>query len=486
MSMTKAISRIPTKRSPKRTGDALEETTPDDLVDEDQSIAETTDQVDFDSLTCAALGASCTEDESCCEGRCIEGSCSNCLNIGVSCSEGSDCCSGECAANEDGSMVCQYPACVEDGDPCEAAADCCSLACNDGLCGGGSCLSTGEECTDDADCCTNICEAGTCGQSQGLCSVAGESCTSDGACCSLSCSGEAGDMRCDAGDVCRAVGEVCEYDEDCCLPICEGGFCQPAPDTSGQLACGVVGEPCDTNHDCCSFACVANADGFKACRATGGCASFGELCTADSDCCNQEGRCNDETEVGECTLFPDRTIGRCSELKGGLPAGHTCEDGFNPGSQCCGGAGYCIETASGISKCFGDLGCDPLTDPSCCIPTGESCQFTEQCCEGLCAADLDGQPGLQPRQCHRLHPGRGRLYFRRRLLPWRVQTPLAFVAQKGVLSSRASAQKTPTVVHRAIVMRVCARAALKTAQPVRRTAIVVRVIATARLAFVTS
>ena len=318
-----------------------------------------------DGQMCDADGTACTSGDSCCSLFCnpatsVCGPNVNCDADGLPCTANGDCCSQSCGLDGLGNMVCLPPIqCSPDGVACGSAAECCSLDCGGGSCGGGggTCASGGDTCAENADCCTNVCDGGTCTSGTDdpvlFCLVAGEACTSSDACCSLHCDDLDGEQRCVGGGICRGIGEVCAGDGDCCTGICESGRCQNPPDIEGQLACRVIGEPCVDEHDCCSFACVEDDRGYAYCRPTGGCTPFGEICQSDAECCNQGGRCNDPNQVGTCDLFPGRTDGRCSTLEGNLPGGAVCADGFNPGSQCCGGSTYCIETASGIGKCFG-------------------------------------------------------------------------------------------------------------------------------------
>lgn len=85
--------------------------------------------------TCASTGAACSDDDSCCSGRCFGGTCQDacCASAGSSCGTGTDCCSGLC----NGSVCVATPSCPYGQAACNGV--CSTPACaSQGVCAGQS------------------------------------------------------------------------------------------------------------------------------------------------------------------------------------------------------------------------------------------------------------------------------------------------------------------------------------------------------------
>jgi hypothetical protein len=70
-----------------------------------------------------------------------------------------------------------------------------------------------------------------------------------------------------------------------------------------------------------------------------------------------------------------------------MPAGEVCWLG--QAANCCpqgatGGNKLCLPTVVGISRCWGEG-----TDQTC-LPDGQACHFSDECCNGLCLPDGTG------------------------------------------------------------------------------------------------
>jgi hypothetical protein len=133
------------------------------------------------------------------------------------------------------------------------------------------------------------------------------------------------------------------------------------------------------------------------CQAAGGCRLTGDSCTSDSTCCGGGSNPN-----GSVTCDQNR----CDNGQSCNPVGNICgatvlPDGgkINAPQSCCDGQkDVCKLDSSGIPRCFGGrTGECPSgytgTAP-CCIAEGQTCQFRDQCCNGLpCLPKTDGGEG---------------------------------------------------------------------------------------------
>lgn len=357
-------------------------------------------------------GETCESDPQCCSNNCAEGVCATtpdtCDPAGTPCAGSVTCCSGACVDNGSGTFVCGQGVgtCEAIGGACTTASDCCSLGCSSGLCVDQVCSVAGETCAANEECCSNRCEGDVC-VDDGRCGAAGEACGQNSDCCTDACLDfGGGDMRCAGGSACRVIDEVCTEPDDCCSFNCVNGFCTELP---GGNSCKSVGEVCETDTSCCSFTCRANDAGVKTCRYLGGCRPVGELCREDADCCNA-------AVGGTCVKATDQDVGRCGAVGGCAPAGEVCgigSGGEGGSNECCpghdnGGDANCVETSSGTERCLSSdgqckadgLDCQEASEccsgicegnvcgETACVPSGESCAFSEQCCDdGVCAPD---------------------------------------------------------------------------------------------------
>ncbi len=330
-----------------------------------------------DSGDCLGTGATCTENEECCSGRCENNLCLGasglCDGLGEPCTSPGACCSGRCEAVPSGDMVCVVGGCVGDGDACTAAIDCCSMSCVDGECSSeGLCAVATEECEEDEDCCSNSCGTDNLCELVGTCLTSGELCGDDTPCCSGFCEdlGEDG-HRCMPVSSCRAEGDLCTAASDCCSGVCgEDGLCPV------MAECQTVGEPCTGFHECCSGLCADPGTGVPVCQTISGCRPIGDICQTAGDCCS-----------GVCEEYETTGIKRCIFEGSCLEPGELCWEG-QPANCCPVGGGLgnslCLPTVLELQRCYSE---DTVDE---CLETGEECSFSDQCCEGFCLPNEEG------------------------------------------------------------------------------------------------
>jgi len=222
---------------------------------------------------------------------------------------------------------------------CEFSTDCCSLRCIDGFCAVQVCRLDGEECSASSECCSGRCEEN-----------------------------ELGDFYCQPGSGCAVEGDLCDLDADCCSGVCgDDGRCPILAE------CQTVGELCTGFHECCSGVCADPGTGTSVCQHAPGCRSIGEICHENSDCCGDD-----------CVEADVSGLMRCLKPAGCLAAGEVCGgSAFGNSYNCCpsgptGGSLLCLDTAIGITRCFGEG-----TNETC-LPDGAECSFSDECCGGFC------------------------------------------------------------------------------------------------------
>lgn len=278
------------------------------------------------------------------------------------------------------------PQCSPGGADCDAAIDCCSLTCKNGVCddSGSGCAQLGDSCGDAAERCSNKCEGGVCDQGGG-CLQPGDDCTTGGSVC---CSGVCVDNPNQPGEKwcgqplsgCHVEGEVCSTNADCCGNLCADNgsgikTCVP------QGACFPVGEACSGPSQCCSNACIELLPGAAFCQSIGGCKPIGELCSSDASCCTKS-----------CQTEPNG-VKKCGLPANCRPPGEICDESFG---ECCPGVPQgkllCFEGSYGVLRChepcclFAGTVC--ATDDDCdCVPTDGECLTPDDCCGGICAPD---------------------------------------------------------------------------------------------------
>ncbi|MEW6272694.1 MAG: hypothetical protein AB1689_25740 [Thermodesulfobacteriota bacterium] len=327
--------------------------------------------------------------------------CERCAT-GGSCNAATDCASGVCT---DG--VCRAPACddgVENG--AETDADCGGPGCAD-CPAGDACLAPGD--CQSGVCVANVCQAPTC--SDGVANAAETDVDCGGPAC----------PDCGPGAACLGAG-------DCQSGVCSGGACQAAAcddgvqnggetglDCGGPCAdCG-TGGGCVGGGDCQSGVCVGNVCQAPTCSdgvANGGetdvdcggpsCAdcALNRACVASGDC--QTNYCTG----GRCKCPSQLFTFQVTSSTGGLftaavwPGGTATQSG-PPGCSvtinrpddiihyvCTIAAPFSVRSFAGYSTCFGTGGedgdgCQPVS----CPPAGIG-----SCCSGRpsCSAALNG------------------------------------------------------------------------------------------------
>jgi hypothetical protein len=229
--------------------------------------------------TCSATMGTCNHDSDCCMGgRCIGYLCeppTNCAAPGAPCPAFGSCCSGRCEPSVTaGPPVCASY-CTPDNKACTKASDCCSLACNGGMCGGGICGQSGSACQVDSDCCSDDCAPGghcVVVVSSDTCLASGESCGDGGiSCCSGTCNIDT--KLCGAA----GYGSCLPRNSPCSRDGFSTGCCENEYNGPPALTCMSVGTA-----------------SIPTCQ---GCSPDGQRCAADSDCCSKD--CND---AGLCGL----------------------------------------------------------------------------------------------------------------------------------------------------------------------------------------
>jgi hypothetical protein len=113
------------------------------------------------------------------------------------------------------------------------------------------------------------------------------------------------------------------------------------------------------------------------CQFVSGCRPIGEICLDDADCCS-----------AQCEADEGTGVTRCIKPGGCMDSGEVCWTG--QAANCCpqgadGGQALCEPTILGVSRCFGE---GTLEE---CIPDGEPCSFSDECCNGLCLPNADGE-----------------------------------------------------------------------------------------------
>ncbi len=376
---------------------------------------------------CAPLGDACAATSDCCDNNTCDGTTSKCTvptdptcKETGSCINDSDCCSTACGATgcAPSGKVCAYG-----GQACSTASDCCSQNCPNAGTPGATCSSVAcrqatESCVDDSQCCSLLCGfGGVCdalppGSTGATCKTLGEACTLATDCCSTNC--QSG--TCKPSASCNASGDICVRTEDCCSGICaQSAAGQPGRCEDASGGCGLDGYPCSADSNCCTKQCADLGTGAKVCKMSGGCRMTGNYCDSTASCCGGTNP-TDPSQMNEYGVFCDGPGGEhpgapewdtrsqddrtCTGGQSCNPPGNIC--GYKASQNCCyagGGSGkaVCKPDAGGIMRCFGGpvnttcpTGYD-ANDPQCCIPSGDVCQFRDQCCGfAPCVPDASG------------------------------------------------------------------------------------------------
>jgi hypothetical protein len=188
--------------------------------------------------------------------------------------------------------------------------------------------------------------------------------------------------------------------------------------SNGNGGCTLDGELCPGCNTCCSRVCAPTPTGSSVCQPAGGCRLLGDLCHVDSDCCGGPQTNQSMCSIGEVVCMPvagtNPPVGQCSNpgpgtscVGGGTcnPEGDVC--GIKPVQACSGSAredccdcitpkyNCCKFDSHGVARCFG--GSTPTCpngytgQPPCCITFGNTCTFSDECCNHLpCVPDNNG------------------------------------------------------------------------------------------------
>jgi hypothetical protein len=204
---------------------------------------------------------------------------------------------------------------------------------------------------------------------------------------------------------CSAYGDVCYWGADCCSGVCDNGV-TTTPTTStppGRCidepgGCTQGGSPCDGPSNCCTRVCTDLGGGANACVVAPGCRMTGDFCDKTASCC---GGSPDDSRPSGYDITCDPTKHVCDNGTACNPPGNICggSGAVNASQNCCDGKkDVCKPDSAGIMRCWGGCpnnvcptGCDTgyTGEPGCCIPAGDVCQFSGQCCGGLpCTPDL--------------------------------------------------------------------------------------------------
>lgn len=244
---------------------------------------------------CARSDKPCERTSDCCESTlghqvCQASQC--CAPVGVPCTLDADCCPGvQCkrVGDTDQRTCSGVVACKEVGDACGNDIDCCSKACQGGVCRQKICSSIGEKCS-NAEGGPTCCPAGDAAGSAVSCV--------DGACVLETChASTCGDLvPCDPkGDPTTAC---CGSPTLRCVADVLGdyGVCV---DVQGGASALPDGFDCAYGTDCCSGACLPTGTGYQCGTPQVGCVATNDACVLDattgtSDCCFGDcvdGRC---------------------------------------------------------------------------------------------------------------------------------------------------------------------------------------------------
>lgn len=322
-----------------------------------------------------------------------------CIEVGLACSqtEGEPCCTGVCGA--DGRCPEPISQCKASGQSCASGLECCTNSCVGGSCSAEQCRDVGGACQSAEECCTQTCTGGQCATTPGgTCKVLGQACAGNGDCCSTNCQ----DGICAQAYTCQGTNDVCLQNSDCCTNVCSrndgtAGRCVAPPGS-----CVQDGEPCSNGSNCCSRTCVDLGFGATVCQPVGGCTLTGNFCSVNDDCCGGGVNPNGTVTCSSNRCDNGRSCNGVGNIcgEGKLPDGGIVK--INAPQSCCDGQkDVCKVDSSGVPRCFGGCptGTCDSTCPSgytgvepCCIASGNTCQFSDQCCGGaLC---LPGPAGV--------------------------------------------------------------------------------------------
>jgi hypothetical protein len=283
------------------------------------------------------------------------------------------------------------------GTPCDAAEECASGFCRDGVCCDSPCESAVGQCPLACSVAAGAPEDGVCRWAEGAPCDDGAVCTLVDTCTDGTCAGTpvlCAPLTCHAPGACDASSGTCTYallddgaacdDDDACTidDICTAGACAGTPLACEDRACHAPSS-CDATLGTCADSPLAN----------------GTVCD-DGDACTLVDICTDGTCAGSpvvCGPFTCFTPGVCDASTG------TCTYApLDDGAPCvvmgvCGGSGVCQQATCTMTAPV----CDdqnPCTQDTCdegdcthtILPDGMPCR-NRSCVDGKCVGDgLDG------------------------------------------------------------------------------------------------
>jgi len=359
-----------------------------------------------------ACPTSCTGDQMCASGYyCTSGACVAKLGLGATCTSNNQCALGNCI---DG--FCCNNACGGACDRCNLATKgTCSNAAagtvGSPTCGGylcnGSTATCPTSCTADTNCASGYyCNGTTCvaKKADGVACVDKKECVStfcaDGYCCNSACS--------NACDRCNLTGL-----RGSCSNALAGASGEPTA-CAGNLVCTGGAPTCPTTcssdshcvstHYCSGTTCLAKKANGVACTLWNQCSSGN---CADGVCCNAAcdqacDRCNLTGSVGTCQNAPSGSAGSpvcagsltCTGTTPTCPGGCTTDASCASGSYCSGGT--CLAkkpagaTCTAINQCSSNFCVDGVCCGTACSGACDRCNITAG---GVCTNVTAGTPG---------------------------------------------------------------------------------------------
>jgi hypothetical protein len=352
----------------------------------------------------SANGESCSDDEECASGNCVE----------------SVCCDDPCDGTCESCLAANTPSADGTCDDIDSGSDpdgeCSATNCYTGNCdGSGACdiYSGGEEgacsacqgCTDSDSACDNFADHTQDSTGSNTCTGNCQECNGAGAC-----------VNQDSGD---------DYFDDCSTTNCYSGDCDGSGsceiyDSGEEGTCAVCYE-CNDADSSCDLIADHNqddtgsnqcTDSCKECDGAGNCAfqddgdDYFSDCTASGDCnegnCDGAGSCDilesGQGDCGLCYTCSDSDIA-CDLVPDGSDTHNECTASGDCNEGNCDGAGACDIIESGEGDCAvcytcndADIACDLIADHNQDDEGSNTCTGTCQECNGAgsCTNQDDG------------------------------------------------------------------------------------------------
>jgi len=301
---------------------------------------------------CGGSCGTCTRDQVCDAGQCVETCVGTCVSKGWECGEvcGETC--GQCPTQH----FCDEGICI-------CSPNCGDNECGQDGCGGycGACPSS-DECIQGQCVCQPGCQGKDCGQDGcgGSCGQCIDGTVCDGGQCVETCTSSCASKGWECGEVCGVPCGTCDAQEVCiegqclCQPDCLGKAC-------GADGCGGVCGICSGQNMCVDGQCVCQpACVGKECGSDG-CGGLCGMCFGQEQCVN-----------GQCVCQPDCLGKNC----GSDGCGGICGTCLGSEEVCVEGSCVCEPNCAG-SEC-GDGGCSDIPDVC------GTCLGAETCLDGKC------------------------------------------------------------------------------------------------------